>query len=137
MKKIWMFFSLGIGLTILACQFQPAPGKAQLHIDSTNIDFGIIKSMDTLRQNLSVKNTGSAPLLIEDIKASCGCTIPIWDKAAILPGQQQNIEILVLPEQIAHVEIKEEQIFNKQIVIRTNTDSLFTVVEVLGKIVPG
>lgn len=32
-------------------------------------------------------NTGSSPLVLQEVKASCGCTTPEWTKTPIAPGK--------------------------------------------------
>lgn len=32
-------------------------------------------------------NTGSAPLVLQEVKASCGCTTPEWTKTPVAPGK--------------------------------------------------
>lgn len=130
-----LYLLLVFGLTFGACQENNTNSlKAKLVLDRSQIDFGLIQNNDTLRQYLTVQNKGTAPLLIEDIQSSCGCTIPRWENVPILPGQQQRVEVLVVPPQIEVLENGKERIFHKKIVIRSNTDSLFTVVEVSGRL---
>ena len=37
-------------------------------------------------------NVGNAPLVINEVIASCGCTIPKYDRRPIAPGQKGSIE---------------------------------------------
>jgi hypothetical protein len=39
------------------------------------------------------KNTGNEPLILSDVRKSCGCTTPTWSKEPILPGQSSVINI--------------------------------------------
>lgn len=43
-------------------------------------------------------NTGSAPLIINDVKATCGCTAPEWSKKPILPGQKGFVKATFDPK---------------------------------------
>jgi hypothetical protein len=54
--------------------------------NATTHDFGVIKEGDVVEYSFSVKNTGEAPLLIENARPSCGCTVPDWTKTPIPPG---------------------------------------------------
>jgi hypothetical protein len=54
--------------------------------NATTHDFGVIKEGDVVNYSFSVKNTGEAPLLIENARPSCGCTVPDWTKTPIPPG---------------------------------------------------
>ncbi len=39
------------------------------------------------------KNTGNEPLILSDVRKSCGCTTPSWSKEPILPGQSGEIKV--------------------------------------------
>ena len=38
-------------------------------------------------------NTGETPLLIYDVKTSCGCTVPEWPKEGIAPKEEGIIKV--------------------------------------------
>ena len=49
-------------------------------------DFGTINEGDVVEHTFSFTNTGNAPLIIQDVQASCGCTAPDWSKNPIPVG---------------------------------------------------
>lgn len=49
-------------------------------------DFGTIEEGKTVEYSYTLKNTGEAPLIIQDARPSCGCTVPDWTKQPIPPG---------------------------------------------------
>jgi hypothetical protein len=49
-------------------------------------DFGTINEGDVVEHTFSFTNTGNAPLIIQDVQASCGCTAPDWSKTPIPVG---------------------------------------------------
>lgn len=49
-------------------------------------DFGTIKEGDVVEHTFTFKNTGSAPLIIQNAAPSCGCTVPDWTKEPIPVG---------------------------------------------------
>lgn len=49
-------------------------------------DFGVIKEGEKVSHTYKVKNTGEVPLIIQDVKPTCGCTAPDWTKTPIPPG---------------------------------------------------
>ena len=66
---------------------------AKIEFEKTTIDYGTIeKGADGLRV-FKFKNTGDAPLIISNVKSSCGCTIPKKPKEAIMPGETGEIEV--------------------------------------------
>jgi hypothetical protein len=46
-----------------------------------------------------LKNTGKSPLIIQDVKSSCGCTVPDWDKSPVKPGGESKIRVEIKPEE--------------------------------------
>ena len=56
-------------------------------LDGTNRDFGSIKQGETLNVSFRFKNTGSKPLIISNVSASCGCTVPEVPKKPYAPGE--------------------------------------------------
>ena len=54
-------------------------------------DFGTITSGESVEHEFTFKNTGEAPLVISNAKASCGCTVPSWTKEPIKPGESGNM----------------------------------------------
>ena len=49
-------------------------------------DFGTINEGQVVEYSYAVKNTGEAPLIIQDARPSCGCTVPDWTKTPIPVG---------------------------------------------------
>ncbi|PKP24460.1 MAG: hypothetical protein CVU03_12370 [Bacteroidetes bacterium HGW-Bacteroidetes-2] len=87
MKKIVIV--LFIGLVGFASQAQ----VAKMTFEEETIDYGTIdKGSDGLRI-FKFTNTGDAPLLIDDVKSTCGCTVPKKPEGAILPGASSTIEV--------------------------------------------
>lgn len=67
--------------------------KTTLTFDKTEHDFGRIKQGDSVECAFKVTNTGNEPLVIEDAKGSCGCTVPEYPKEPIPPGQSRDIKV--------------------------------------------
>jgi hypothetical protein len=40
------------------------------------------------------RNRGTADLIIQDATASCGCTVPRWEKEPVKPGRAGTIEVI-------------------------------------------
>ena len=54
-------------------------------------DFGTITAGETVEHEFTFKNTGNAPLVISNARASCGCTVPSYTDQAIQPGESGNM----------------------------------------------
>jgi hypothetical protein len=58
-----------------------------LTVDKLENDFGAIPEGPKAVTQFTVKNISNEPITIERVQASCGCTVPTWDKSPIAPGQ--------------------------------------------------
>jgi len=87
MKKLILVLMVAVaGLTANAQQ-------AKISFESDTIDYGSIeKGSDGVRV-FEFTNTGDAPLVITDVKSSCGCTIPKKPENPIAAGEKGKIEI--------------------------------------------
>ncbi|HLV70775.1 MAG TPA: DUF1573 domain-containing protein [Xanthomarina sp.] len=62
--------------------------------DKTEHDFGEIESKQNVETVFNYTNTGEAPLVITDIKSSCGCTVPQdWSKEPLQPGESGHFTV--------------------------------------------
>jgi hypothetical protein len=57
-------------------------------------DFGTIDDGTPVETIFSYTNTGDAPLVVSEIKSTCGCTVPQdWSKAPLLPGESSKFTV--------------------------------------------
>lgn len=55
-------------------------------------DFGEIVEGKVATHEFVFTNTGNAPLIIQNVQASCGCTSPFWTKEPIMPGKTGTVK---------------------------------------------
>jgi len=89
MKKIVLVLFIGmLGLSLTA-----QDNAAKIEFKTETVDYGEInKGSDGVRV-FEFTNTGNAPLIVSNVKSSCGCTIPKWSKDPILPGKTGKIDV--------------------------------------------
>ncbi len=95
-----IFFLLATVLfvTVGYAQDQKKQG-AVIYAAQTDHDFGKIKEADgKVSHVFVVKNTGTKPLVLTRVVASCGCTTPEYEKEPIMPGEEGKIKITFNPE---------------------------------------
>ena len=62
--------------------------------DKKDHDFGTIMDGEAQETVFSYTNTGEAPLVITEIKSTCGCTVPQdWSRAPLLPGESSQFTV--------------------------------------------
>jgi hypothetical protein len=67
--------------------------KTEMTFVDTKHVFGEIKEGTIAKHAFHFKNTGTAPLLISQAVASCGCTVPSFPKQPIPPGGEGDITV--------------------------------------------
>lgn len=90
--------------------------NAQMSFEKNIFDFGIIKEDGGLVTNKFIfTNTGAEPVIISNVKASCGCTTPDWSKNPIPPGGKGFVSATYNP-------LNRPGAFNKTITITSNAE---------------
>ncbi|MEN9488597.1 MAG: hypothetical protein RL494_862, partial [Bacteroidota bacterium] len=91
MKKIFTF----IAITAFGFAVQAQSGaKIEFKDKDNTIDYGTVtKDSDSGLRTFEFTNTGDAPLIIKDVKSSCGCTVPTKPTEPILPGKTGKIDV--------------------------------------------
>ena len=56
-------------------------------------DFGQIKEGEKVVYTYKFTNTGDAPLIVQSVQPSCGCTAPDWSKEPIAPGANGFVKV--------------------------------------------
>ena len=77
------------------------PLKQQIEIkDPTTVqmidssyNFGKVAEGEVVEYNYRFKNSGSKPLVVTNVSASCGCTIPVKPEQPIKPGETGFIKV--------------------------------------------
>ena len=55
-------------------------------------DFGKIKEDGgTVEYSFSFTNTGSEPLIITNVRTTCGCTSPTWTQKPVMPDRKSVV----------------------------------------------
>jgi hypothetical protein len=67
-------------------EVKPEGPLPAITFEKSEHDFGTIKEGDKVTYIYKLKNTGEAPLIIQEAKPSCGCTAPDWTKTPIPVG---------------------------------------------------
>ncbi|MNV22815.1 hypothetical protein D3C71_1138070 [compost metagenome] len=99
-----------------------AESVTSMTIDKEMHDFGKVTEGVENHCTFLVTNTGTKPLILSDVKASCGCTTPSKPEGPIAPGKSDKIEVGFKPNG--------KGVSEKTITITANTDPRITVLKV-------
>ncbi|MBL87455.1 MAG: hypothetical protein CMO82_12430 [Winogradskyella sp.] len=83
---------LFVGLISLG-SFAQEKKVAKIEFKTTVIDYGTIEKGSDGVRTFEFTNTGNAPLVISNVKSTCGCTVPKKPKDPIMPGETGEIEV--------------------------------------------
>ena len=72
-------------------------GGACMAVTPSEFEIGTITVGQSSHRSCSIRNTGSARLLITDIKTTCQCTIADLPSREVLPGHTATLHITVNP----------------------------------------
>lgn len=61
---------------------------------STKVNFGFVKRGTILRQEFTVKNIGTEPLILQKAELACSCTSVELTAAPVMPGQTAKITLI-------------------------------------------
>lgn len=115
---------LFVGLLSLGIYAQE--GTAKIEFKSETIDYGeIAKGSDGVRV-FEFTNTGSAPLVISNVRSSCGCTIPKKPEDPILPGKTGQIQVKYDTNRVGPI--------RKAITVTSNADTPTKILKIKGTV---
>ena len=102
---------------------------ATVAFDETTHEFGTINEGDVVEHTFTFTNTGSTPLIIQDAKASCGCTVPRKPEAPVAPGKTSEIQVRFDSQGKPGIQ-------NKTITVTANTDPPTTRLFIKADVTP-
>ncbi len=86
-------FSLLIGLLILSLLLVACGGKPQIQVEMTSFDFGDVVNGEIVSRDITVRNVGTADLVVETVSTTCGCTTATLEPMTIPPGGTATLHI--------------------------------------------
>ena len=96
----------------------------EFKFESDVIDYGKVALGSEGKRTFEFTNVGDAPLIIENIKSTCGCTVPKKPEKPVMPGEKGQIEV--------SYDTKRPGGFSKAITIMSNAKNERTVLTIKG-----
>jgi len=130
MKKLMILLFIGVLSFSINAQEKDATEMAQdpnapmFEFVSDVIDYGTIElNSDGLRV-FKFKNVGKSPLIITNVKSSCGCTVPKKPTEPIMPGDTGEIEVKYATNRAGG--------FSKSITVQSNASEPSKILRIKG-----
>jgi len=89
-------------------------------------DYGNIMQGDEGTCEFVFKNTGRNPLVLNNVRPSCGCTVPKWSKEPIKSGEKSSIKVKYNTGRVGS--------FSKSITVYSNATNTPVVLKIKGNV---
>lgn len=134
MKKILTVLLVSVFTISISCSQSPDaaadknPSAPKIEFEELVHDFGTIAQGGDGTYEFVFKNTGKDPLIINNVKSSCGCTKPEWSAEPVKKGQKSSVKVgyntrLVGP-------------FTKTITVYSNATDATVTLTIKGAVLP-
>ena len=130
MKKL--VFLLIVGFAALSLQGQTKEEVLKdftgpvFKFESEVIDYGDIAYNSDGNRVFKFTNVGKSPLIITQVKGSCGCTVPTKPEEPIMPGETGEIKVKYATNRIGP--------FSKTVTITSNAYEETKVLRIKGRV---
>ncbi|MCC5943963.1 MAG: DUF1573 domain-containing protein [Bernardetiaceae bacterium] len=91
---ICFLLSFVLGVQVQAQESTTSADRPFIKFEETEYDFGEIKQGESVTRIFKFENTGAYPLVISQVRTTCGCTAPTWPREPIAPGEKSEITIV-------------------------------------------
>ncbi|MCK9255117.1 MAG: DUF1573 domain-containing protein [Bacteroidales bacterium] len=84
----------------------------RLEFDELEFNLGTVIQGEVVSHTFYFTNTGGGNLIISNVKASCGCTVPKWTKEPIKPNKEGSVELVFDTANREGKQIKSAKVFS-------------------------
>ncbi len=131
MKKLMLTLSAVVAFAF-ASLAQTAPvdssKMAEITFDKLVSDYGKLAYAADGTTKFVFKNTGKSPLILSNVQASCGCTVPEWPKEPVEPGASKVINVTYNTRRVG--------MFDKTITVYSNAKNGVVTLKIHGEVEP-
>jgi hypothetical protein len=100
----------------------------KIEFESQMHDFGTIIQGGDGTYEFVFTNTGKEPLILNNVKSSCGCTKPEWSSEPVKRGQKAAVKVGYNTRLVGT--------FTKSITVYSNASNSTVTLTIKGKVVP-
>lgn len=92
-KSLVIIFMVFLASLSLQAQEKPVAPQDSIIFESITHDYGTLVQGADGTCLFTFSNRGKAPIVLNDVKASCGCTVPEWTRTPVAPKQKGTIKV--------------------------------------------
>ncbi|NPA69155.1 MAG: DUF1573 domain-containing protein [Chlorobi bacterium] len=129
MKKIFKLTVVAVLMFTSACSQTGVNTKSaeMTFKEDLTFDFGKIKQYGNGTHKFIFKNTGKAPLIITNVKSSCGCTVPTYPENPVKKGETAEISV--------KYDTGKTGVFTKTITVYSNAKNSPVILHIKGEVI--
>lgn len=131
MKKITLvLLTLIMSLGLVAAQNNNDAKQPKADFKSLSHNFGkVAEEVGTVTTEFEFTNTGKAPLVIQDVRVTCGCTTPAYTREPVLPGKKGIIKV-------SYSTIGRVGPIDRKVTVFTNVPDAVYTLAISGEVLP-
>ncbi len=122
-----LFIATAMAQTTATTPAAVNPNAPKIVFKENEFDFKSVDEGPKITHEFIFTNKGKEALVLSNVKASCGCTTPVWPKEPILPGQEGKILV-------TYNTSGRPGPFTKTITITSNADESNKVITIRGTV---
>jgi len=92
-KSIVIMVMVFLASLSIQAQDKPVIPQDSIIFETTTHDYGTIVQGSDGTCTFNFTNKGKAPIVLNDVKASCGCTVPEWTRTPVAPKGKGSIKV--------------------------------------------
>ena len=124
-KKLVLVKLLLVSMCVFAQKVSENTGVFQF--EQETIDYGTIEQNSDGNRKFVFKNTGDTPIVISNVKGSCGCTVATKPEKPILPNETGEIKVKYATNRLGK--------FSKEIKVSSNASESIKVIKITGNVI--
>ncbi len=107
-----------------------AKEKPKIVFEKSIHNYGSFKEADGIQTTtFKFTNKGTTPLVLSNVRASCGCTTPKWTREPVAPGNAGEVQVSYNPK-------NRPGSFNKSVSVNSNAENSTVVLRIKGTVAP-
>lgn len=119
-------------LTVVSCTDKSGKTTdkraAEINFKETNHDFGEIEFGGDATCEFIFKNTGKSPLILDNVKSTCGCTVSEWTREPVPASGNGTIRVIYDTHRVGA--------FTKTLIVYSNASNSPIRLFIKGKVLP-
>jgi hypothetical protein len=112
---------------IINAQTSPPNAQDSIIFNKLEHDYGTVERGGDGLCEFTFTNKGDKPLIVSNVRASCGCTVPQWTREPVASGEKGSVKV--------RYNTNITGAFNKTVIVNSNAANQMVSLRIKGKVV--